>query len=178
MSYLSLQGLSINKKALTVSGKSSSSNVWDWNDKRIWNSFKKDFNSIAELEDFLVSLANDILGGSARLAKSHILNKRIAYLRQEGLLKEVGSHSVKWENVDPTPLAKSILSGDAPLALNTYSIEGPLYGVRATTRQYKLVQKNKATLFYDKSEAEKALIQLAIWENPYQLSVVEKTITK
>lgn len=180
MGYEIVRKFSINRKELKVKYTVASSNVRDWNDRLVFEDVERNFKSIDELRDFLVGIANDVLGGMIKMPRSHAFSKRLIYLDSIGALTPDESYP-EWKSIkNPTDEVKLILSGEQRYSLQEYIISGNSglgqVGVKVSSASYGLREKRQATKFYSVETAEQVLervSKVSNWVSSYNLKVIQ-----
>lgn len=174
MSYEIVRKMSINRTDLEVKLTSASNNVRDWMDCLVFEDTSIKFKTYLELEDYMVIVANEVLGGQFRLPRTHAINRRLIYLKEAGLLEYASSTNEKWLQVKDTQEVRDILTGKTRIHAGWYTITNGHVSVKKNRATYKLQPvRLPATKFLSKAQAEDFMKEIPDWVEKYNLEVWE-----
>lgn len=169
--------MKIDYKNLTISMTCASSNVRDWNDRLIYESYTHEHDTLDSFRDQVFAIADDTLSGMLKLPRNHTIEKRLQYLKDHNLLQAASTTTPDWLKVIRNDESFSILSGQKKIKCPMYIIANDsTLGVTTSKYSYSLKPKRKATKFLDKKEAQAICDQIdkqTHWVKSYGLSVQE-----
>lgn len=168
MSYDIIRSFGIDRKNLRINIEVASSNVTDYAGRRIYEKVVQEFKTEEELKHSLVGYANGILGGYYVFPRMHTMNKRVAFLKEQGYLEKVDSDGEWYKVKEDNEFVQDVLIGKKRIPTELYILSNRAYGLFFGKSSVGVRSVQDATKFFTKSEALNVLNRLKsdkeMWE--------------
>ena len=172
MSVELVKSFTVDKRKLVIKICSASSNVRDYEDRLVYEKWTKKFTTEDEMADYLVGIADEVLGGSIRMNDSMTFKKRINMLKHVDLLEKAGDYVTYYKTVD-NPEVKEILLGKKKVEVPHYRIEGDYN--KLLINKYSISLTRKRGTKFDDLEVAKGYMERCNnlgWTKMYGLKLV------